>query len=69
MLAVESVHALPRQSLHLPSPSAVAEQGGEMLNRKEACDGKEVGTAHLPHNQSYIFITVIHKTLLGALCL
>lgn len=66
MLAADPVHALPCRSLHLPSLSAVAGQEGEALNRGEVCTGKEVETAHPPHNRSYIFITVIPKTLLGA---
>lgn len=68
MLTVDSVRALPRRSLHLPSPSAVVEQqaAGEPLNGGEAWDGNKVGTAHPPHNRFYIFITVILKTLLGA---
>jgi len=55
VLAVDSVHALPCRSLHLPSPSAVAKQRAEPLNGGEACDGKEVRTAHPPHNCSYIY--------------
>lgn len=46
--------ALPHTS-HLPS-----------LQLGQACDGKEVGTAHPPHNQPHLSIPVMFKALLGA---
>lgn len=55
VLDVDSVHALPRRSLHLPSLSAVAKQqaAGEMMKGGEAWGGKELGAAYLPYNQFY----------------